>query len=46
MKEQGLTKFENDKIIISYIAPTTALIVDSKKLKKNTPKKVSYEKVA
>ena len=43
MKEQGLTKFENDKIIISYIAPTTALIVDSKKLKAEYPE--TYEKV-
>ena len=43
MKEQGLTKFENDKIIISYIAPTTALIVDSKKLKAEYPE--TYEDV-
>jgi hypothetical protein len=43
MKEQGLTKFENDKIIISYIAPTTAQIVDSKKLKEEYPE--TYEKV-
>lgn len=43
MKEQGLTKFENDKIIISYIAPTTAQIVDSKKLKAEYPE--TYEKV-
>jgi len=42
MKEQGLTKFENDKIIISYIAPTTAQIVDSKKLKEEY--KEVYEK--
>ena len=43
MKEQGLTKFENDKIIISYIAPTKAQIVDSKKLKAEYPE--TYEKV-
>ena len=37
MKEMGITKFENDKIIISYIAPTTAETFDSTRFKKECP---------
>ena len=37
MKKMGLTKFENDKIIISYIAPTTAETFDSVKFKAENP---------
>ena len=37
MKKQGITKFENDKILISYIAPTTAETFDSKKFKEEHP---------
>lgn len=33
MEEQGLKKFENDFIAITYVAPTTRTTVDSKKLK-------------
>ena len=37
MKELGITKFENDKIVITYIAPTTSEKLDSKKLKELEP---------
>ena len=37
MKAMGLTKFENDKIIISYIAPTTAETFDSVRFKTENP---------
>ena len=37
MKRQGITKFENDKISITYIAPTTAETFDSKKFKEDNP---------
>lgn len=37
MKEAGLTKFENEHIIISYIAPTTAEVFDSKRFKTEQP---------
>lgn len=37
MKEQGITKFENDNISITYIAPTDAETFDSKKFKEEHP---------
>ena len=37
MKEQGLTKFENEKIMITYIAPTIAKTLDTAKLKTEKP---------
>ena len=37
MKEQGLTKFENDKISITYIAPTERVTFDSTAFKKDQP---------
>lgn len=37
MKEQGITKFENDNIAITYIAPTDAETFDSKKFKEEHP---------
>ena len=42
MKEQGVTKFENDKIIISYIAPSSTTRFDSVQFKKDHPD--TYEK--
>lgn len=47
MKEQGVTKFENDKIIISYIAPSTKETLDSAALKRDRPDIYSqYKKVS
>ena len=37
MKANGLTKFENDKIAITYIAATTAETFDSKRFEKEKP---------
>ena len=37
MKEQGITKFENDNISITYIAPTDAETFDSKRFKEENP---------
>ena len=37
MKEKGITKFENDKIVINYIAPGTRETFDSSKFKKDNP---------
>lgn len=37
MKEQGISKFENDKICISYIAPSTKETFDSATFKKEHP---------
>lgn len=37
MKAAGITKFENEHIIISYIAPTTAEVFDSKRFKAEQP---------
>ena len=37
MKEQGVTKFENDRIIISYIAPSATSRFDSVQFKKDHP---------
>lgn len=42
MKENGITKFENDNIAIAYIAPYEKQGIDSKKLKEEEPK--IYEK--
>lgn len=42
MKENGITKFENDNIAITYIAPYEKQGIDSKKLKEEEPK--IYEK--
>lgn len=37
MKEQGITKFENENISITYIAPTDAETFDSKRFKEENP---------
>lgn len=37
MKDKGLTKFENDKISITYIPPTTAKTLDTALLKAEQP---------
>lgn len=37
MKAQGITKFENDNISITYIAPTDAETFDSKRFKEENP---------
>ena len=37
MKSMGLKKFENDKIVISYIAPTISETFDSVRFKKENP---------
>lgn len=37
MKKQGITKFENDNLIITYIAPTTRDSFDSTKFKNEHP---------
>lgn len=37
MKAQGITKFENDSISITYIAPTDAETFDSKRFKEENP---------
>ena len=37
MKEQGISKFENDKICISYIAPSTKETFDSATFKRQHP---------
>ena len=37
MKEKGVTKFENDKIVITYIAPTERVTFDSTSFKKDQP---------
>lgn len=37
MKENGVNKYENEKIIITYIAPTKTQTVDSARLKKEKP---------
>lgn len=37
MEESGTTKFETDKISLTYIAPTTKTLIDSAKLKKELP---------
>jgi hypothetical protein len=37
MKDNGVSKFENDKIVISYIAPSTRTSLDSKALKEECP---------
>lgn len=42
MKENGITKFENDNLKITYIAPYEKQAIDSKKLKEEEPK--IYEK--
>lgn len=42
MKENGITKFENDNITITYVAPYEKQGIDSKKLKEEEPK--IYEK--
>lgn len=42
MKENGITKFENDNIAITYIAPYEKQGIDSKTLKEEEPK--IYEK--
>ena len=47
MKEQGVAKFENDKITISYIAPSTKETLDSAALKRDRPDIYSqYKKVS
>ena len=42
MKKQGITKFENDNLIITYIAPTTKDSFDSTRFKTEHPKE--YQK--
>jgi hypothetical protein len=37
MKEKGISKFENEKIMITYIAPTIAKTLDTAKLKSEKP---------
>lgn len=37
MKEKGINKFENEKIMITYIAPTIAKTLDTAKLKTEKP---------
>lgn len=37
MEKQGLKKFENDQIILTYVEPTTRTSIDSTKLKKDMP---------
>lgn len=37
MKEKGISKFENEKIMITYIAPTIAKTLDTAKLKTEKP---------
>lgn len=37
MKEKGINKFENEKIMITYIAPTIAKTLDTAKLKSEKP---------
>lgn len=45
MKKQGITKFENDKISISYIPPTTRAVIDTARLLKDHPElEKQYEK--
>ena len=35
MEQNNIKKYENDFIAITYVAPTTKVVVDSKKLKEN-----------
>lgn len=37
MKYNGVPKYEDDKIVITYIAPTTSQVIDSKRLKEEQP---------
>lgn len=37
MEKQGVKKFENERITITYVAPTTSTSIDSAKLKKDMP---------
>lgn len=37
MEKAGVTKFENDKIRLTYVGPTTKTSIDSAKLKKDLP---------
>ena len=37
MKEQGITKFEDNRISITYVAPTERVTFDSTAFKKDQP---------
>lgn len=37
MEKYGIKKFENDKVVFTYTAPTTRTTIDSDKLKKEHP---------
>ena len=37
MEQNGVKKFENDRIILTYVEPTTRTSIDSAKLKKDMP---------
>lgn len=37
MEKNGVTKFENDRIILTYVAPSTRTAIDSTRLKKELP---------
>lgn len=37
MEQNGITSFENDRIKLTYVAPTTRTAIDSAKLKKELP---------
>ncbi len=37
MEKYGIKKFENDKVVFTYTAPTTRTTIDSDKLKKEYP---------
>jgi len=47
MKKQSITKFENDKLVITYLPPTKRTVVDTARLLKDHPElEKQYEKTS